>query len=124
MSAPTSLTTGYGIHRDVFNSWSPENPTSDIPLYYYNDAYSVATSSRFLKSADYLALRNLSIGYTLPKSVTSRFHMEKLRLFAVCENVAYWTSRKGFDPRTSLTSGSYGGYVPLRTISGGLQVQF
>lgn len=124
MSAPSSVTTGYGIHRDVFKSWSPENPTSDIPLYYFNDVYGAATSSRFLTSASYLALRNLSVGYTLPKSIASRFKMEKLRLYAVCENVAYWTERKGFDPRAGLTSGSYGGYVPLRTISGGLQVEF
>ncbi|MCM1297429.1 MAG: hypothetical protein NC311_17970, partial [Muribaculaceae bacterium] len=67
---------------------------------------------------------NLSIGYTFPKTLISRLKMKNLRVFAVCENVAYWTHRKGFDPRSGLTSGSYGNYPPMRTISGGLQVQF
>ena len=74
--------------------------------------------------ASYLSLRNLTVGYTLPQSLTSRFKIEKLRVFCVCENLAYWTKRKGFDPRASLTQGIYGGWPPIRTISGGLQVQF
>lgn len=124
MSAPTTISVGYGIHRDVFDAWTPDNAGSDIPLYYYNDVYAGATSTRFLQSADYLALRNVSLGYTFPRAIISRLKMSKLRIYAVCENLAYWTSRKGFDPRASLTAGSYGAYVPLRTISGGLQIQF
>lgn len=124
MSAPTSLSCGQGIHRDVMRSWSPENTGSNIPMYYYEDVYSGATSDRFLEKADYLAFRNLSVGYTFPKSITDKLKMSKLRVFGVCENVAYWTCRKGFDPRASLTAGSYGGFVPMRTISGGIQVQF
>lgn len=124
MSAPTSLSCGQGIHRDVMNSWSPENTGSDIPMYYYGDVYSSAVSDRYLKKADYLAFRNLSVGYTFPKSITDKLKMSKLRVYGVCENVAYWTCRKGFDPRSSLTAGSYGDFVPMRTISGGIQVQF
>lgn len=93
-------------------------------MYYYGDSYSAATSDRFLQKADYLAFRSLSVGYTFPQSLSRKLKMEKLRLYALCENVAYWTTRKGFDPRTGLTSGSYGGYAPIRSISGGLQIQF
>ncbi len=124
MASPNSVNIGSGIHRDVFKSWTPENPDSDIPMFYYNDVYSGATTDRFLKNANYLSMSNLSIGYTFPKSFANRLKMSNLRVFGACENVAYWTARKGFDPRASLTSGSYGGYVPLRTISGGLQIQF
>lgn len=124
MFAPTNISNGAGIHRDVFKAWTPENTGSDIPMYYYGDSYSAATSDRFLQKADYLAFRSLSVGYTFPQSLSRKLKMEKLRLYALCENVAYWTTRKGFDPRTGLTSGSYGGYAPIRSISGGLQIQF
>lgn len=124
MFAPTTLSNGAGIHRDVFKAWTPENTNTDIPMYYYGDVYSAATSDKYLQSADYLAFRNLTIGYTFPQSISRKLKMEKLRIFALCENVAYWTTRKGFDPRTGLTSGSYGGYAPMRTITGGIQIQF
>ncbi len=93
-------------------------------MFYYSDVYGAAGSDRFLTDASYLTLRNVTLGYTFPKSITDRLKMTKLRVFCTCENVAYWTKRKGFDPRTSLTDGSYGGWPPMRTISGGIQVQF
>lgn len=124
MAAPTSISSGAGIHRDVFKAWTPENTDTDIPMYYYGDVNSAATSDRFLTKADYLSFSNLSVGYTFPETVTRKFKVNKLRIYGVCENVAYWTCRKGFDPRISLTSGSYGDYSPMRTISGGIQIQF
>lgn len=124
MSAPTNISIGAGLHRDVFKSWTPENPSTSIPMFYYSDVYGAAGSDRFLTDASYLTLRNVTLGYTFPKSITDRLKMTKLRVFCTCENVAYWTKRKGFDPRTSLTDGSYGGWPPMRTISGGIQVQF
>lgn len=124
MTAPTNIRTGFGLHRDVFKSWTPENTNTDIPMFYYSDVYNAATTDRFLTDASYLSLRNLTVGYTFPRAITQRLKMEKLRVFCVCENVAYWTKRAGFDPRASLTEGSYGGWPPLRTISGGIQVQF
>lgn len=124
MSAPTNINTGAGLHRDIFKSWTPENPSSTIPMFYYSDVYGAAGSDRFLTDASYLTLRNITIGYTFPRSITQRLKMDKLRVFCVCENAAYWTRRKGFDPRTSLTDGSFGGWPPMRTISGGIQVQF
>lgn len=124
MAAPTTISSGAGIHRDVFKAWTPENTDTNIPMYYFGDVYSGATSDRFLKKADYLSFSNLSVGYTFPNAIAKKLKLNKLRIYGVCENVAYWTCRKGFDPRTSLTSGDYGGYAPIRTISGGVQIQF
>lgn len=124
MSAPTDILIGAGLHRDIFKSWTPENPSTSIPMFYYSDVYGAALSDRFLTDASYLSLRNLTVGYTFPRGIAQRLKMEKLRVFCVCENVAYWTKRDGFDPRSSLTQGSYGGWPPMRTISGGVQIQF
>lgn len=124
MGSPTDIANGAGLHRDVFKSWTPENTDTNIPMFYYSDVYGAPTSDRFLINASYLSFRNLTVGYTLPKSLITRMHVEKFRVYCSCENVAYWTKRKGFDPRASLTDGIYGGWPPMRTIIGGIQLQF
>ena len=124
MRSPFTSYTGGGLHRDVMNSWTPENPDSNIPMWYFGDASSCATSDQWLTDASYLTLRNITVGYTLPKATAKKIKMSSLRVFATCENVAYWTKRKGFDPRMYSTEGSYGSYSPMRTISGGVQIEF
>lgn len=124
MTAPRTSVTGTGLHRDVFNCWSPENPDSKFSLWYFGDSNSAPYTDMWLTDASYLTFKNLSIGYNFPKHIINRLKMSKLRVYAVCENVAYWTKRKGFDPRGSYTQGSYGAYSPMRTISGGLQIEF
>ena len=124
MRAPYSSITGFGLHRDVFKAWTPENTDSNIPMWYFGNDSSDSITDFYLTDASYLTLKNVSLGYTFPASITRRLKMSKLRVFASCENVAYWTKRKGFDPRVSFTEGSYGGYSPIRTISGGLQIEF
>lgn len=124
MSNPTTKGTGTAYHRDLLDGWTPENNTSNIPMFAYRDEEAAYLSDRFLQDASFLTFRNLSIGYTFPKSLISKIKMQKLRVYGVCENVAYWTKRKGFDPRGSLYSGSFGANSPMRTISAGLQVEF
>lgn len=124
MRAPYTSFTGMGFHRDVLNSWTPENQDSTIPMWYFGDSNAAPTTDQWLTDASYLTFKNLSIGYTLPDKVARRLKMRKLRVYGVCENIAYWTKRKGFDPRNSFTQGSFGHYSPMRTISGGVQIEF
>ncbi len=125
MTPPYNSIVGSQKHKDVFKAWSPENPTSDIPRWQYNDLYAASSSDRWLTDASYITFKNLSVGYTFPKSLASRLKMSKLRVYAVAENIAYWTKRKGFDPRFDSFYGVYAGsFFPMRTISGGLSVEF
>ena len=124
MSAPTG-TTGYNFHKDLLNSWTPENTGSDIPRFQLHDQYSAASSTRFLTNASYLNIQNINVGYTLPASWTKKLAINSLRLYMSAENVFYWSKRKGFDPRQSYdttTNATY--YSPMRTISGGVTFQF
>ncbi|MCM1503665.1 MAG: SusC/RagA family TonB-linked outer membrane protein [Muribaculum sp.] len=125
MTPPTGSLVGYQLHKDVFNSWSAENPNTDIPRFQYNDLYTASASDRWLKDASYLTFRNLTIGYTLPTGLAKRMYMTKVRVYFTAENLAYWTKRKGFDPRMFAAYGLSAGYsYPMRTISGGLSVEF
>ena len=75
--------------------------------------------------ASYLNLQNINVGYTLPAKFTQKFGVDRLRIYLACENVCYWSKRQGFDPRYSYTgSTSQAAYSPVRTISGGINIQF
>lgn len=123
MNAMGYGSTGKGVHRDVLKCWTPENPDSNLPMWYFNSSNTFPFTDLFLIDASYLTLRNINIGYTLPKQTAKKIKMKSLRVFATCENVAYWTKRKGFDPRMNATQYSSGSWSPMRTISGGLQIE-
>ncbi len=116
---------GYGMHKDILNAWSQENPTSNIPRYQINDTYMASTSDRFLTSASYLTLNNITLGYTLPKSILKALSIQKLRVYIVGDNLYTWSKRKGLDPRQSITGSSSGTYYSsVRSISGGITLTF
>lgn len=125
MDSPYTGNLGGNIHVDMLNSWTPENPTSNIPRMQLNDQYTAAQSDRFLTDASFLNLQNINVGYTLPQKWTKKFLVEKLRIYVACDNVYYWSKRQGLDPRQSF-SGSTSAqlYAPVRTISGGINIQF
>lgn len=124
MTVPYSGYTGISIHKDWLNAWTPENTATNIPRWQYNDMVNYV-SDRFLTDASYLSFKNISLGYTLPKSITNKMQISSLRIYVTCDNVAYWTKRKGFDPRSSLSgeTNNYD-YSPMRTISGGISLKF
>ena len=125
MSSPQGTSVGGNYHRDILNAWSSSNTNSNIPRLQYGDEYSTATSDRFLTDASFLNIQNITVGYTLPQNITRKFLVSKLRLYVVCDNVWYWSRRKGLDPRQSMTGGSNNAmYSPIRTISGGINVTF
>ncbi len=125
MQSPTSNTGGYNIHKDLYKAWSSANTTSNIPRFQFGDLYSSASSTRFLTDASYLNIENINFGYTLPASVLRSIRLEALRIYLACENVAYISKRKGFDPRQTYTGSTNAtNYSPMRTISIGATVTF
>lgn len=125
MANPSTSHQGYGFHKDVLNAWTKENQNSDIPRWNYNDTSASNTSTRFLTSKNYLNIENVNLGYTIPKKVTRHARIENVRVYVAAENLGYFSKRTGFDPRQSYGSGSDAtSYSPMRTISGGISLQF
>jgi len=125
MASPYSSLKGGNIHADILNAWTPENPTSDTPRFFYGDQTSTQTSDRFITDASYLSLENINFGYTLPTKLVRKAYLQKVRVYLACENIWVWSKRQGLDPRQSFTGGSNNTYyAPIRTISGGLTVEF
>ena len=114
---------GSAWHVDMLNAWTPENKNTNVPRMNVNDIYVSYSSDRWLTSSNYLSLQNITFGYTLPKNWTRKLQVEGVRLYFVADNVALLTARKGLDPRQGYVA-SDNVYSPIRTISGGISLNF
>lgn len=119
MSSPTSATSGKNYHLDLLNAWSQDNKDSNIPRFQFGDQYTTSTSSRFLISSNYLNISNINVGYNFPAKWWNG-KIQNLRVYVACDNVWYWSKRKGLDPRGTGNTN----YSPIRTISGGVTLTF
>ena len=88
------------LHEDYLDMWSPSNTESDIPRLVVGDPNGNANkpSALFLEDASYMRLRQLEFGYTLPKTITSRMGIDRLRLYTRAENLFTLTKYTGYDP--------------------------
>lgn len=124
MHVGSASSAGQNWHKDILNAWSETNKGSNIPRMNNKDLYTNASSDRFLISSNYLDITNITLGYTLPKSLLAKFDITNLRVYLAADNVALFTKRKGLDPRQSNSSVNAMRYSPIRTISGGVKLTF
>lgn len=122
--------TSFKRHMDYFR---PENTSSDlganVDAYYPRPLFNNKnhkTQTRYLQNAAYMRLKNLQLGYTLPKSLISKIGLQNLRVYVSGENL--WTITglsKTMDPETAGIGRQGGTVYPLsRTCSFGLSVNF
>jgi len=86
--------------KAVMDAWTPENPNTDIPRLNYKDNNQnfSRSSTFFVEKGDYLRLKNIQLGYTLPSSVQNYFHLNKLRVYVAGQNLVTITKYSGLDP--------------------------
>lgn len=105
------------MHLDA---WSEANRDASYPrltLTNTSNDYDSRYNSFWLRTADYLKIQNVQIGYTLPQSALERVNIKYLRVYLSGQNLATITGYDGFDPE--------GGWYPLaRTFSFGFNLQF
>ena len=118
---------GYSLHPDMLDAWTPENKNAKLPRFsttYGN--YMGSYSSKFLYDNTFFRLRNITLGYTLPKSLTSKFLINSLRVFAQADNILTTgnAQKRGTDPEQSI-DGIAGNRFPVtKSVSFGLQLNF
>lgn len=106
------------IHLD---RWTPENPNASYPRLAYGYSYNQRLSTYWLENAAYLRLKNIQIGYTLPKRVTERVRVDKLRIYASIDNLFTKTNFfYGYDPEIPISPGGY--YPQVKTFVFGLNI--
>ena len=101
----------------VLDSWTADNGGDRLPLASTTRAFSYI-DSRYVQSASYLKLRNLTIGYRLP--LPKAFPVG-IRLYATASNLFTITPYKGYDPEVSSGTDN-GAYPASRTFTFGVNV--
>lgn len=112
----------------VKKTWSEDNPNGEYPIYAWADQlgkrnYARNNNSLFVYSGDYLAFRDVSLSYSLPKSLISKIKLEKMALTVSGQNLGYLTAAKNMSsPEYGVNS--MGGYALPRTLILGVNIGF
>ena len=136
LMSTNSASSASANHVDLAKSWNgvPAGMTENSPnridpkglpqLDFEYSTYNNATSDRWLTSASYFVVKNISLSYSVPKLLMNKIGMQGLTLTAGVENLATFTSRKGVNPQYNFSGGSDNTYVTARVFNFGLQFQF
>jgi hypothetical protein len=121
-------TPGHNWSTDIFNRWQSPTQRGDgkTPrLTTTTDDQSDAVSSRFLFDNTYMRIRNIVLGYNVPKDALKRSRLSSARVYIALQNPFTFYDRKGLDPEggglagvTSNTSSVY------KTYSAGINLEF
>ena len=114
---------GANWHKDILNSWTPNNKHTDVPIM-DGSQNSNAQSSRFFIDASYFNIRNLSLGYTFPKQWMKTIAASSARIYVSADNVALFSKRKGMDPRQYTYGYADANYSAVRALSFGVNLVF
>ena len=108
------------IHLD---RWTPSNTGASYPRLNYGYSYNQRLSTKWLEDASYFRVKNIQLGYTLPKSITEKWKIGRLRVYASADNLFTSTNfYYGYDPESPVTTGGY--YPQVKTFVFGLNVNF
>ncbi|MEP2023726.1 MAG: TonB-dependent receptor [Reichenbachiella sp.] len=124
------------------NAWTPSNTNTDIPRAVYGDPNQNASrnSTRFIESGNYVRVRNIQLGYTIPSLLTDKIGVSKVRVYVSGQNLFTFTNYSGIDPEISTSYSNYedssnanaalnigtdfATYPNIKTMLVGLQVNF
>ncbi|RKD92789.1 SusC/RagA family TonB-linked outer membrane protein [Mangrovibacterium diazotrophicum] len=113
---------GDQLSADIKDRWQQPGDITDVPkLYQANNDYN-AVSTRFLFDNDYVRLKALTIGYNLPKSVTSKANLQNVRVYMQADNIWTYQSHKGIDPEQNIAGTTNNRSNQMKTISFGLNI--
>lgn len=109
------------------NAWRQPGDVTDVPQFIYGNGSGAENhSTRFLMDASYLRMKNLSFGYTFPKSWISKLHLSNARIYMNADNL--FTVRAadyiGFDPETRADGMQSWAYPVPRTFTFGVNLSF
>ena len=119
----------YNWEQHVEDRWTLENPSQTEPRI-TNGGHNYKVSDRFIEKGDFIRLRSLSLGYTLPTSVSSKAKIDRLRVYVTGTNI--WTSQEysGYSPEFPNAGNTYevgfdfGGYPIAKSWQAGIEIQF
>lgn len=92
----------FGQDAAVLNRWTPTNTDTNIPRAVFGDpSNNRRVSDRFIEDGSYGRIKLLSLGYTLPKELSSKAHLNTARIYVQAQNLVTFTKYSGLDPEVS-----------------------
>lgn len=117
---------------DQLNSWKKPGDVTNIPQARLYGANGTAESSRYLQAGDFVRLRTVTLGYTIPANIVSRAKLSRVRVYVTGVNLLTFTKYTGWDPEVnadyiagniSLGNDFYSA-PQARTYTAGIQIGF
>ena len=109
------------------NRWMKPGDVTDIPKYIYNGNKNFQSSSTFyLNDGDFVRLRELQVGYTIPKEVLAKAKITSANFYVRGTNLFTWVKDKNlpFDPEQGTGSATNLNVFIPRTVTVGLNITF
>lgn len=112
----------------MLNRWTGEGTSNKYPRHVVGDGKNWQSSDLYVTDGSYFRLKNIQLGYTLPRALTNKIFIDRLRVFVGAENLLTLTKYAGFDPEISSGGTSlgvdYGVYPQSRTFNFGADISF
>ena len=114
---------GVAMHKDIEKRWQKPGDVTNVPRLDAgrNSTFGVA-SDRWLVDASHLNIQNVTLHYTLPKSLISKARMQNTRVYLSGENLYMFTKRQGLNPTQNFTGQTSNVYMPSRVVTAGINL--
>ena len=109
-------------NEHALRRWQKPGDITDVPR--IEVASANTTTDRFLIDASYFTIKNITLGYTLPKSWMNKASLNSVRVFGSVDNLAIFSHLQGMDPQYNFSGQTDYSYSPNRTVSLGVEVNF
>ena len=108
------------------DAWTPENPSDELPKIKVNDTWNRQQSSFWACNMSWFKLKNIQLGYTLPKTLSQKMFLQKCYVYVNATDLFTLVSDKyeGFDPERDTFADGYGHYPIPRVFTFGLNLTF
>jgi hypothetical protein len=110
-------------HKNQLRRWQQPGDITDVPRIEINGKRA-SYLDRYLVDASYFAIKNITLGYTLPRNLVSKAGLQNVRVFGSVDNLALFTHLNGMDPQYNFSGGTDYVYAPNKTWSLGFEVKF
>ena len=93
----------YNYFSEIMDRWTPDNVNATVPRATWMDPNNnKRPSDYYLENGSYLRMKNISLGYTIPKVLTRKIGLEKIRFYVSSQNLFTITSYSGYDPELGI----------------------
>jgi len=102
--------------QEIRDRWTTPGQKTDVPRLFLQNTTSTQASTRYLEKGDYLRLRQISLGYNVPKNLLPHLgNLYNLRIYALVQNAYVFTGYSGSDPEVNSARNTTGSNINYGT---------